>query len=448
MTQVFQFPQEPQREVPFNAELEQAIVGLVMMFPQTLETIRSILNPQHFAVQAYATIYEACLFLSDKGRVVSPVSLADHLPHEVLTALGGRAMLNNLAGAAAMPMFAADHARSIVDLSVRRDLIGLGEDIVNIAFDSSDPSAQIAEAISNMERLSKQCGGDGLRTVEDFQEDVIGLYEGKAKIAYSTGYPSLDKHYKIRPGELSVVTGWPGSGKSQFVDHVCINLAIRHGWKFAICSFENSPDEHIGKLAEAYIGKPFHNGPSPRMSREELDRALVWVHTHFIFIRAEKDSPTIDWALARAAIACRDKGINGLILDPYNEFEHVRAKDMTETQYISAALARVKRYAAKHKNHVWFVAHPQKPPFQASDEAPGLMHISGGANWANKADCGISVHRPFEGDKRSRTVEIHVKKVRFRAVGEPGMAKLEFIPSQGRYREADHTPPTGRWTGE
>src|SRR5271156_1338010 len=336
--------------------------------------------------------------------------------------------LMNLAGAAAAPMFAEDYARSIVDLSVRRDLIGLGEDVVNNAFDLSDPTAQISGAIGVMESLAKQCGGDGLRTVEDFQGDVLALYEGRAKIAYSTGYPSLNKHYKIRAGELSVVTGWPGSGKSQFVDHVCVNLARKHGWKFAICSFENAPDEHIGKLAEAYIGLPFHDGPSPRMSKDDLTRALGWVHEHFVFIRAEKDSPTIDWALARASIACRDKGINGLILDPYNEFEHVRAKDVTETQYIASMLARVKRYATRHQNHVWFVAHPQKPPFQSADEAPGLLHISGGAHWANKADCGISVHRSFEGDKRSRTVEIHAKKIRFRAVGEPGMIKLQYSP--------------------
>lgn len=444
---VIPFTQDAQREVPHNVDLEQSVIGLILMAPGNLEKIRSILNPQHFAIPAHATLYEACLFLSDAGRVVSPVTLADHLGHELLTSLGGKIHLMNLAASAAAPMFAEDYARSIIDLSVRRDLIGLGEDIVNNAFDVAEPAGQISEAISHMESLAKQCGGDGLRTVEDFQGDVLALYDGRIKIAYSTGYSRLDKHYKIRAGELSVVTGWPGSGKSQFVDHVCVNLARKYGWKFAICSFENAPDEHIGKLAEAYIGLPFHDGPSPRMSKDDLLRALEWVHAHFIFIRADKDSPTIDWALSRASIACRDKGINGLILDPYNEFEHVRAKDVTETQYIAAMLARVKRYATRHQNHVWFVAHPQKPPFQVADEAPSLLHISGGAHWANKADCGVSVHRPFEGDKRSRTAEIHVKKVRFRAVGEPGMIKLEFSPSEGRYREV--TPESQeRWGDE
>ena len=438
---------EDSRNPPHNIELEQAVLGLILTEPKFIENIRGVLNPQHFALREHATIYEACLFLADSSRAVSPVTLIDHLGNDVVLSIGGPKYLMDLAVSSAVPMFALDYARSIADLSVRRDLIGLSEDMANGAFDQAEPDRQIAEAISKLEALAKQCGGDGLRTVEDFQGDVVSLYEGRSKTAHSTGYRSLDRHYKIRSGELSVVTGWPGSGKSQFVDHICINLAKRFEWRFAVCSFENSPDEHIGKLAEAYIGLPFHDGPSPRMSRDDLNRAMAWVHAHFVFIRSDKESPTIDWALSRAAIACRDQGINGLILDPYNEFEHVRGKDVTETQYIAAMLSRVKRYAANYQNHVWFIAHPQKPPFQSGDEAPTLLNISGGAHWANKADCGISVHRPFEGDKRSRTVEIHVKKVRFRAVGEPGMAKLEYIPSQGAYREVGEDRRSG-WRGD
>ena len=69
-----------------------------------------------------------------------------------------------------------------------------------------------------------------------------------------------------RPGDLSVVTGIPGSGKSELLDAMMVNLAQRYGWRFGICSFENPPGEHIAKLAEKYVGQPFWEGPAPRIA--------------------------------------------------------------------------------------------------------------------------------------------------------------------------------------
>jgi twinkle protein len=233
-----------------------------------------------------------------------------------------------------------------------------------------------------------------------------------------------------------VVTGYPSSGKSEWVDAVAVNMAMMHGWKFAVCSFENPPDEHAAKWAEKYLAKPFTEGPTPRMTEEELRRAIVWVDRHFVTIRHGDDSPTIDWVLDKARIAVMRYGIKGLILDPYNEFEHIRRDSQTETLYVSDMLSKVKRFAQGHGVHVWFIAHPSKPQKDKQNEEPSLYDISGSANWVNKADIGISVHRGWDSDgSRSSVAEVHVKKVRFRAVGQPGIAKLEFIPATGRYIE-------------
>ena len=79
----------------------------------------------------------------------------------------------------------------------------------------------------------------------------------------------------IRPGELTVVTGIPNSGKSEFVDAVMVNVAVAYGWRFAVCSFENPVPEHMSKLAEKYIGAPFWDGPTRRMSESDLTRATL-----------------------------------------------------------------------------------------------------------------------------------------------------------------------------
>lgn len=275
-----------------------------------------------------------------------------------------------------------------------------------------------------------------LHEVASFEEDIIRLYREGRKRGLSTGFSNIDKLYSVRPGEFCVVTGYPSSGKSEWVDAVAVNMAMMHGWKFAVCSFENPPDEHAAKWAEKYLAKPFTEGPTPRMTEEELRRAIVWVDRHFVTIRHGDDSPTIDWVLEKARIAVMRYGIKGLILDPYNEFEHIRRDSQTETLYVSDMLSKVKRFAQGHGVHVWFIAHPSKPQKDKQNDEPSLYDISGSSHWVNKADIGISVHRGWDSDgSRSSVAEVHVKKVRFRAVGQPGIAKLEFIPATGRYIE-------------
>ena len=85
-------------------------------------------------------------------------------------------------------------------------------------------------------------------------------------------------------------------------------------------------------------------------------------------------------------------GIRGLVIDPYNELDHQRHSSMSETEYVSQMLTKIKRFAQHNDVHVWFVAHPKQ--LQGwKGEAPNLYDISGSAHFVNKADCGVVVHR-------------------------------------------------------
>lgn len=98
-------------------------------------------------------------------------------------------------------------------------------------------------------------------------------------------------------------------------------------------------------------------------------------------------------------LACR-YGIRGLVIDPYNELDHQRPSQMTETEYVSQMLTKIKRFAQHYDVHVWFVAHPR----QLRDwkgEPPNLYDISGSAHFINKADNGIVIHRNRNPDKGS-----------------------------------------------
>ena len=279
-----------------------------------------------------------------------------------------------------------------------------------------------------------------LHQVRDFRDRVVGVYEKGRSRGLSTGWNNLDQFMTIAPGQFSVITGTPSSGKSEFVDALAMNLAAANGWKFAMCSFENEPaEDHLPKLAEKFLSMPFWDGPSPRMGAGDLNEALDWLEDYFTFIVADDESPTIDWILEKASDAVVRHGIRGLIVDPYSEIEHKRARNQTETEYVGQLIGKCKRFARVHGVHVWFVSHPAKMQRDSGGKipVPSLYDISGSAHWTNKCDLGIVVHRDtLASGERSRETEIHVRKVRFRWMGRPGIATLTYDPKTGTYSEA------------
>lgn len=293
----------------------------------------------------------------------------------------------------------------------------------------------------------------GVFTVDDVSDRILHLYRHGWEKGVSTGWEEVDRHYTVRPGEFTVVTGMPNSGKSNWLDALLVNLAQAHGWRFALFSPENQPlEDHMARMCEKWARAPFGDGPGIRMDEGSLAQAMGWVREHFMWILPDDDLEwTIDTVLERAKALVFRKGIRGLVIDPWNELEHALPPGMTETIYTGTMLKRIRQFARRHGVHVWIVAHPQKlyrDKETGNYPVPSLYDISGSAHWRNKADNGVVVWRDF-GDANT-PVEIHVQKVRFRQIGSVGMAKLRYERSTGTYHELgfdhplNHTPSAAK----
>lgn len=272
----------------------------------------------------------------------------------------------------------------------------------------------------------------GIYDAESFADEVKHIYKNGAGRGVSTGYPSVDELYTVAEGQLTVVTGNPSSGKSEFIDQIMMNQAIGHDMRFAVCSFENEPKFHIAKLMSKLTGKPFFQGVNERLSEEELDDALDFINKHFTFIhQADGSMATLDSILDRLKVAVMRHGIRGAVIDPYNYIN--RPSNVTETEWISEMLTRVRVFAQAHGIHIWFVAHPAKMQRENGRvPAPKGYDISGSAAWFAKADCGLTVHR---SDPTSNTSEIIIWKIRFSWIGKQGETRLVFDRVTSRYDE-------------
>ena len=265
---------------------------------------------------------------------------------------------------------------------------------------------------------------------------------------YLTGWERMDATWSVRLGEMTLVTGIPGSGKSEWMDSLMVNLAKKHGFNFVIFSPENHPLEfHVSKLLEKVMKKPFSDGPTPKMELEDIEKGLKFMNKHFTFLAPEVHQldPVSILNLAQEEIAKVPSDIpTALLIDPWNEVSKCPA-GISETDYISQTLSTMRYWARDNNAHLFIVAHPTK--MQKGQDGkypcPTPYDIAGSAHWRNKADNCIAVHRPNIIDN-PHWAEVHVQKVRFRHVGRIGTVEFTFNPANGCFTDIDPLHPNLR----
>lgn len=274
----------------------------------------------------------------------------------------------------------------------------------------------------------------GLFDVDDVEDKVDELYHKGLRKGYSTGFDTLDEYYTVVPGQWTVVTGIPGHGKSNVLDNIMVNLAKNDDWRFGIFSPENQPiARHFASIMEKYFEAPFDIGKPNRINEEQKEEGKKWLKEHFSIILPDEDANwSIDGVLELAKVLVYRKGMKGLVIDPWNELDHSRPGNQTETEYVSAVLTKIRQFARNYDVHVWLVAHPAKL-YKDKDgkyPVPTPYDISGSAHYRNKADNAITVWRNV-GHEDQTVADVHIQKIRFKEVGKVGLCSLRFNPVSG-----------------
>lgn len=280
----------------------------------------------------------------------------------------------------------------------------------------------------------------------DVLDEVLAIHEHGLGRGDAAGWPSLDDLLSIAPGQLTTITGYPNSGKSQWLDALALNLA-RQGWRIVFCSLENIPVFlHVEKLAKQLVGKPLREGVTERMTTAEARAAVAQLHQWFRFVKPGEKKPNpslqdvIDVIEAQFRAQNLKKGDKrSCVIDPWNELEHVRPNGQSLTEYIGASLSMLRQWARSQMVHVFLVGHPAKQ-YRNRETAklpvatPDM--ISDSAHFWNKSDICVTV--ALTDEHRSAEVDIHVQKMRFAHIGRRGMATLVYDKVTGRYAERTH----------
>lgn len=266
---------------------------------------------------------------------------------------------------------------------------------------------------------------------------VKGLYqlsdfpEAAELRSMETGITALDDHLRIVLGSFTVFSGYSNMGKSTVLNTIlahCIDRDV----PVCVASFETAPKPILRDgIARALIGCSFEQFPS----HPQREQAYAQIERRLSVISNSLDDDTdidLDYFLEVARVAVIRHGAKVIVLDPWNELEHKRGRDETETDYIGRAIRALKRFAKRYNVSLWIVAHPTKP--QGKSGAPGLYDIAGSANWANKADYGLIYHRP---DKTVNAGTLDIVKVRMGFPGGCGRINVKMEEGTSRIVAAD-----------
>lgn len=283
------------------------------------------------------------------------------------------------------------------------------------------------DAASTVLMSAKEMPVKGLYTIDDFPERP-------ALVSWQTGIEPLNDigdytrpALSVVPGTLTVLTGHANTGKSTLVDSMVAHF-LKLGIPVCLASFETDVKPIlVDGITTAMLGIGSHE--LHNSDRSACD-ALIRSKLHIISQSVDEDEEmNIEYFLDLCRIAVLRHGVRLVILDPWNELEHKQRQGENETQYIGRALRAIKRFAKVYDVAFWIVAHPTKP-FEGKVKMPRLLDISGSANWANKADFGLSYHRG------EHDADLCVTKVRKGYPGRRGNVKVKYDFRISRFVEA------------
>src|ERR1700757_619942 len=267
-------PEPTFRTAPHNIEAEQALLGAILVNNEAFYRVSDFLEPRHFFEPVHQNIYEITGSLIRVGKIATPVTLKTFLPADVdIAGLTVSQYLARLAAEATTVINAEDYGRTVYDLSIRRSLIVIGEEMVNIAFDAPvdfAPRDQIEDAERRLYELAETGKYDGgfqrfaaaLTTAVDM---AARAYQRDGRLSgLATGLQDLDRMMGgLQHSELVILAGRPGMGKTSLATNLAYNTA--RAWRGDV-----RPDGHIETVNGGIVG--FF---SLEMSAEQLATRII-----------------------------------------------------------------------------------------------------------------------------------------------------------------------------
>jgi replicative DNA helicase len=478
------------RSPPHNFEAEVQLLGAILANNRAFERVGEFLRPDHFADSRHARIFDACGKLIGRGQVASAVTLKNYFEQDsTLAEIGGTPYLGKLAASAVTVINAGEHGRIIHDLYLRRQLIGLGEDVVNRAYAhdlETGAKEQIEVAEQSLFNLATTGDGEGqLKPLRLAINVAIDMAEAAFKrdshiTGVTTGLEAIDKKMGgFHKSDLIVLAGRPSMGKTALATKIAFNAArayreqtledgtveVAEGAKVAFFSLEMSAEQLATRLLAEMTEVPSDKIRRGDVRGEDFPRFVAASQELASLPMFIDDTPALSVSAlrTRARRLQRTQGLGMIVID-YLQLLASSPGTRVENrvQEISAITRGLKALAKELQIPVVALSQLSRAVEQREDKRPQLSDLRESGTIEQDADVVMFVyreayylereepqHRADEGDEKfhdryekwqARATEMHniaeviIGKQRH---GPIGTVRLSF---EGMFTKFDNLP--------
>jgi len=456
------------RSPPHNFEAEMALLGAILVNNRAFERVQEFLLPEHFADPAHGRVYEACAHLIERGQIADPVTLKNYFKNdEDLKEIGGQGYIAELANSVITIQNALDLGREVYDCFLRRELIDIGDQVVNGAYeyDIDTPAPrQIERAEEMLFQLAEQ--GSTETGFRDFKSAVTGAIDMAAAaykrdgelVGVPTGFTDIDKMLGgLHESDLIIIAGRPSMGKTAFATNIAYNAAaskktvegpdgteIEEAESVAFFSLEMSAEQ----LATRILSEQAHvRSDSIRrgdVREEEYNRVFAVaqaLHSLKLFI---DDTPalTISQIRTRSRRLKRQHGLSLIIVD-YLQLINPPANSRSDNrvQEVSQITRGLKALAKELSVPVIALSQLSRAVEQREDKRPQLSDLRESGSIEQDADVVSFIYReeyyrererptPRDNEKQETYLE---REQRFNDLLEAARNKAEVIIAKQRH---------------
>ena len=475
------------REAPNNIEAEQALLGAMLVNNDAFYRVSDFLKPAHFHEGLHRKIFETAGELIRMGKSANPVTLKTFLPaEEKVGDMTIAQYLARLAAEAVTIINAEDYGRAIYDLATRRALIGIGNDMVNIAFDAPvdmAPQEQIEDAERRLFELAETGRYDG-----GFQSftDAVSLAIDMAGAAYqrdghlsgiSTGLRDVDKRLGgLQPSDLVILAGRPAMGKTSLATNIAFNIASAYepaeqadgsvkankGGVVGFFSLEMSSEQLATRIISEQTeisSSKIRRGEITETDFEKLVGCSQMMQRVPLYID-QTGGISIAQLSARARRLKRQRGLDVIVIDYVQLMQGSSKNSANRVQEITEITTGLKALAKELNVPIIALSQLSRQVESRDDKRPQLSDLRESGSIEQDADVVLFVYRdeyylqnrePEEGTAEHQAWQEKMDKVRGKAEliiakqrhGPTGTVDLAFEGQFTRFSdlaEEDHLP--------
>src|SRR5580658_10047191 len=413
-------PQERSyRTPPHNLEAEQALLGAILINNDAFDRVSDFLRSEHFVEEIHRRIFEIAGSMIRAGKLATPITLKTFLGEHDVGGVTVPQYLARLATEATTIINAYDYGRNVYDLAMRRELISIGEDVVNVAYDApvdSSPREQIEEAERRLYQIAEAGRYDGgFQRFSDALKAAVDMaaraYERDGSLSgIATGLTDLDRYMGgLQASDLVILAGRPGMGKSALATNVAFNIAKTYqsrtradgvvetadGGVVGFFTLEMSAEQLATRIIAEQSGVASNKIRRGDITEHDFHRVAEAVREmqQIPFYIDQTGGVSIAQLTARARRLKRQRGLDLLVVDYLQLLAGSKSRTENRVQELTEVTTGLKALAKELNVPILACSQLSRQVEQRDDKRPQLSDLRESGSIEQDADVVMFVYR-------------------------------------------------------